>query len=305
MHVPRLTGVSGRVELGEADLPLVVRQARGFGQVLFLAGDLDEQPLRGWTDRPLLAAKLLDLPTAATEESSKSAAMMHFGFGDLAGQLRTALDQFAGVRLAPFWLVACLIVVYILLIGPVDYFFLRKYAKKMAWTWLTFSSIVVLVSLGAYLLAYQLKGNRVRVNQIDLVDVDAASGLMRGTAWMNVFSPRTESYDFSVRPQQSDARVLTAWLGLPGSGLGGMDPRTTGPLLWTEGFRYAPHLNALLGVPVQVLVEQEPDGPMGGTPRRLPRRRSGRDRSAAVRLDYQHARFSAPGLSPGAWSIGV
>ena len=78
------------------------------------------------------------------------------------------------------------------------------------------------MSLGAYLLAYRLKGDRLRVNQVDLVDVDAASGRMRGTAWLNVFSPRMESFDLSVRPlaarrqvASADARVWMAWLGLP------------------------------------------------------------------------------------------
>ena len=43
-----------------------------------------------------------------------------------------------------------------------------------------------------------------------------------------------------------------AWLGLPGSGLGGMNPHANGPMLWTEQFRYATDLDALYGVPIQV-----------------------------------------------------
>ncbi len=126
------------VEAREADLPLVVRTARGFGQVIFVAADLDQPPLSKWSDRPLLVARLLDMPTGRAEESEENAAMMHYGYNDLAGQLRSALDRFTGVRLVPFWLVAGLIVVYILLIGPGDYFFLRKLVGRMEWTWLTF-----------------------------------------------------------------------------------------------------------------------------------------------------------------------
>ncbi|MBN1395703.1 MAG: hypothetical protein JW959_11830 [Pirellulales bacterium] len=252
MRVPRLAEARGRIEAAEADLPLVVRAPRSFGQILFLAGDLDEQPLSGWADRPLLADKLLDSPRAAAEEAGKSSAMMHFGYKDLSGQMRSALDRFHGVNPAPFWLVAGAIVVYLLLIGPGDFFFLRKYARRMGWTWLTFSLIVVLAGLAAYLLARQLKGNKLRVNQIALIDVDAAGGLVRGAAWMNVFSPRTETFDFSVRPEAAEARVLTAWLGLSGGGLGGMDPRTAAAAPRYEGFRYASDLDAMLGVPIQV-----------------------------------------------------
>ena len=45
LRVPRLADVQGTVEAREADLPLVVRTARGFGQVIFVAADLDQPPL--------------------------------------------------------------------------------------------------------------------------------------------------------------------------------------------------------------------------------------------------------------------
>jgi hypothetical protein len=258
LQVSRLKDVQGVVEVDEGGIPLVVRTARGFGQVIFVAVDLDQWPLDKWPDRPLLVARLLDMPTTHADESAENAAMMHYGYIDLAGQLRSGLDKFAGVHLVPFWLVAGLIVGYILLIGPADYFFLRKVVRRMEWTWLTFPLIVALVCLGAYVLAYKLKGNQIRVNQIDLVDVDAASGKMRGAAWMNVFSPRMESFSFTVEPRGADgqpmhdARVLMAWLGLTGNGSGGMNRHAGGSLLWTEQFLYATDLNALYNVPIQV-----------------------------------------------------
>ncbi|MFZ1934739.1 MAG: hypothetical protein WCB27_12085 [Thermoguttaceae bacterium] len=259
LQISRLADIQGVVEVDEGGVPLVIRTARGFGQVIFVTVDLDAWPLDRWQDRPLLLARLLGLPTVHADESAESAAMMHYGFTDLAGQLRSALDQFKGVQLVPFWLVAGLIVGYIILIGPADYFFLRKVVRRMEWTWLTFPLVVVLVCFAAYVLAYKLKGNQFRVNQIDLVDVDAASGQTRGATWLNVFSPRMESFNFTVEPRgadgqsAADARVLMAWFGLPGNGLGGMNPHAGGgTMLWTEQFRYATDLDALDDVPVQV-----------------------------------------------------
>lgn len=258
IRVPWLTDVDGVVEAADGPLPMVVRTARGFGQVIFVAVDLDQDPFRKWRDRPTFVARLLDLPTAGVETSKDDAALMHLGYRDLSGQLRSALDRFEGVRLVPFWLVAGLIVAYIILIGPGDYFFLRKVVRHMEWTWLTFPAIVVLVCVAAYFLAYHLKGNQFRVNQIDLVDIDAVSGKMRGATWMNVFSPRMESFNFSVEPQRpeggpaSDAKSWTAWLGLPGGALGGMNSRASGPSLWANRFLYSDSLDAMLGVPIQV-----------------------------------------------------
>ena len=51
------------------------------------------------------------------------------------------------------------------------------------------------------MLAYALKGSELRVNQVDLVDFDAATGLVRGTSWVNLFSPASEAYDLSLDPR--------------------------------------------------------------------------------------------------------
>ena len=69
MHVSRLADVQGVVEADERGMPLVIRTARGFGQVIFVAVDLDQPPLDKWSDRPLLVARLLDMPTGHADES--------------------------------------------------------------------------------------------------------------------------------------------------------------------------------------------------------------------------------------------
>jgi hypothetical protein len=258
MQVPRLADVQGVVEADEAGLPLIVRTPRGFGQVIFVAADLEGSALAKWNDRPQLVAKLLDLPVKREESLQANTAISHYGYTDLAGHLRSSLDQFTGISLVPFWIVAGLIVIYILLIGPGDYFFLRKLIGRMEWTWVTFPVIVTAVCVAAYVLAYQLKGDQIRVHQIDLVDVDAASGRMRGAAWMNVFSPRMESFDLSIEPvlpdgrPAPDARAWLAWFGLQGTSLGGMNAHGGGDLLGGSTFQYAADLNGMHGVPIQV-----------------------------------------------------
>lgn len=255
LRAARLADVRGTVEAREADLPLVVREARGFGRVVFLAADLDRAPLAQWAGRPLLLERLLDLP-GAEEEARPTRTMMHYGFVDIAGQLRAALEHFPGVRLMPFWVVAALIVVYVALIGPVDYFVLRRFSRRMVLTWITFPATVVVVGAVACLLAVGLKGDRVHASQADLVEVDAASGLVRGTTWAVVFSPRPDVYDLSLRPrlpgggEPQQAATLMSWLGMPGRGLGGMAPQAAVPAVWPKEYRSTDDLARLVGVPV-------------------------------------------------------
>jgi len=246
LQAVKLSDVEGVVEAREADLPLVIRKAVGFGQILFTASALDRPPLSNWPDRPLLLAKLLDLPLTPSEEGTESAAMMHRGFHDMTGQLRAALERFSGISAVPFWLVVGLIACYILLIGPGDYFLLSRVIRRMQWTWVTFPLVVVLVGGVACYLDYRLKGSRLRVNQVNLVDVDVSGKHLRGVSWLNIFSPKTDLYNLSLRPwlpdgsPASEASCWFTWLGLPGEALGGMNPRAPTPALRHTPFRYSP-----------------------------------------------------------------
>jgi hypothetical protein len=241
--------------------PLVVTTPYGFGEVVFVAVDLDQPPFVQWKARGHFVSKLLGYPARGNEagpERSVAGQAATTGLTDLVSQLRGALDQFEGVTLVSFAMVAMLVVAYILLIGPGDYFLVR-WLKRMEWTWITFPLIVAAVSSGAYLLASHLKGSELRLNQVDLVDVclDRQTPLVRGTTWMNVFSPRADAYDLRYSPQLAkgagqDSQVLLSWLGLPGSALGGMDPRTDNRPLSDRPYDYSPDLSRLENLPIHV-----------------------------------------------------
>jgi len=257
LRVSQLADVRGTVEVRDGTLPLVVRRALGFGHVVFAAFDLDEPPLGDWQGRGALMAKLLDLPRSQ-DDRRQSSSMARYGYDDLAGQLRSALDQFPQVRVFPFWGAVVMLVAYLLVIGPCDYFLLRKLLGRMVLTWVTFPLAVIAFCAAAYWLAHGLKGDQIRVRQVDLVDVDVETGGVRGTSWANFFSPEADRYDLGFAPRglegeaAADARVLTAWLGLPGEGLGGMSPKTAAPAAWRQPYDFSPTLDCLKGVPVQV-----------------------------------------------------
>jgi hypothetical protein len=206
----------------------------GFGQVVFVAVDLEAPPLREWQSRPRLVARLLEQNATPQDEAIQDIGQVaHEGYDDLVGQLRAALDQFHGVTRVSFTAVATLTVLYILLIGPADYFLLQRVLRRMEWTWVTFPSLVLLFCLLAFLLVPVFKGQRLRINQVELVDIDAQTLLVRGTMWAHVYSPRTDTYDLAYRPGaaawQTDGTWLS-WQGLPGAGLGGMQNRSTAEL---------------------------------------------------------------------------
>ena len=118
-------------------------------------------PFRTWPDRPRLVARLLD-QALGQQESASAQGSLEAGQGaqtvtDLVSQLRIALDRFARVRLVPFALMAGLITGYIILVGPLDYWWLKR-RQRLEWTWLTFPLIVVLFVGLAAALALAWKG---------------------------------------------------------------------------------------------------------------------------------------------------
>jgi hypothetical protein len=249
--------------------PLVVRRAAGLGRVTLVGLDVDQKPFADWAHRAQFWDHVLDIPGKSNSPNAPAStlggggAFYQSGINDLAGHLHKALERFEGVRLVPFGWVAFFVFLYILLIGPGDYFFLKKVVKRMELTWITFPLIVVTVSLLAYVAAYAIKGTDLRINKIDAIDLDQADGLVRGTTWLTIFSPQNRDYGVAITPlpldQQPDApapsrpragtETVVSWFSPPNSRLAGPGGRVG---LGGGGYDYGPEAESVDGVRVAI-----------------------------------------------------
>jgi hypothetical protein len=281
LTVPLLSRFEGAAEVVQDNVPLVVRVPRGFGEVIFVAIDLDRPPLVRWPGRGALWAKLLrpkESASAAADAGEPVAPgqFLHSGVSDLSGQLKGALDQFTGIQPVSFVLIAGLALLYIVLIGPLDYLLVRKVLRRPELTWVTFPLMVIVFSAATYQLAYWMKGKQLIVNQLDIVDVDLATGQVRGQTWFNAFSPDSRAYDIRVTPRlpgsESDGsgddnapaplaaegmRTVVAWLGLPGEALGGME-RSGSPGLFQGSYRFTAEGDGHRDAPQPLTMERVP-----------------------------------------------
>lgn len=249
-----------------SNLPLVVRGSHGFGRVTVIAIDVDQKPFSTWVDRGLFWIKALDLrgrrvdpTTVGAKLGGGGARFFQATTKDLSSQLKIALEQFPGVTLVPFGWIACAIFLYIALIGPGDYFFLRKIAKRMELTWITFPTIVIAVSLIAYWGAYRLKGDELLINKVDVIDLDQTAGIVRGGSWFTLFSPRNQDYtiqavplpigaprsgsraaDSTPGPAPAGTEVLLSWSSAPDDRFGSMGSTSRRFSLGGSGYSYEP-----------------------------------------------------------------
>ena len=229
------SAAAGRVIVEQDGLPLVIRRGSGMGEIVLVAFDWNHQSLVGWPGMKNFVYRLQNhLPIQEAAQSQRAQArsntVSHPGYEDLSGQLRVALDRFQNVQFLSFTSIAILIALYILCVGPGDYFFLSRVTGKMELTWITFPLITLFFCGLAILIAQRSRPNQVQLNCLEIVDIDPELGLVRGNYWANLYSPN--SGEWSVRlaaenslglPIESD---LLGWQGLPGTGYGGMRSQT-------------------------------------------------------------------------------
>jgi len=236
--------------------------------VTLVAFDLDQSPFIDFPQKAAFWAWLI------REAGSQKAAMAattttsytYNSYGSYSNDtedeyvtaLRTQLDTFYGVPVNSFGWVALFILLFTLPIGPVEYIILKKVFGRLELTWITFPIIVVSVSAAAYFTAYAIKGNDLKVNKVDVVDVDLQGGRTYGHTWFTVFSPRIDSYTIGVEPREG--WTVKNPTTPPASQVGWMagGRNSSGGGIVTRGYTYHTDSNArvqadgLEKVPIQV-----------------------------------------------------
>jgi hypothetical protein len=245
--------------------PVVVQGPYGLGRVTVVALDPDKPPVSKWSGsadfwQRLLAAAGPQIPESAANINRN--VIMYPGNPGMRGsggptdtqqsELNGHLESFEGVPVISFGWVALFILLYILVVGPLDYLFLKKVVKRLELTWITFPTIVLVVSAAAYFTAYHLKGDELRINKLDVVDIDQQTGRAYGRTWFAVFSPRIQKYTIGVEPaapwagpsDSTDPATTVSWFGSSRPG--------RESILGRSYYNYAPRAAGLRGVPIQV-----------------------------------------------------
>lgn len=221
---------------GSGDRPLIIEHPVSMGRVSLVLVDLTKPPLNQWSGRGKFLARLISGETRDSQPDAvrSGGPMTHLGYRDLAGQLRMALDQYAGVTPVHFHLVAGALLVYLILLGPGEYYLLRNAAPRaMHLTWILFPLLLIGFAGGAIAWGRFGRGSAVKVNQVEVVDLDPVGGQQRGAFWSGLFAPEAQSLSVTAMPSPPlpEARLTgaqLAWQGLPGEGLGGVDAPVSG-----------------------------------------------------------------------------
>lgn len=273
IEIALFENLPGSIEAGDAATPLIVRRTEGLGEIVLVTADIDRPPFQDWAPRAKLLEKITarDLEAdAAVKSVEASAQVAKLGYADLSGQLRAALDQHPGVLWIPFWTIWLLGATYLALLFPLSWLLSAKLGTIWAPAWLLIPLVLVGSGTAFYALGETAKGSACRANIVEQIDTDLISGQIRGHCWSSVFSPPAQRMQVRFVPPAKAAkesaasragadglaeglasgRIRASWLGLPGSGLGGMNSALANPDLFDAPYSYSNDFASLVDVPL-------------------------------------------------------
>jgi hypothetical protein len=213
----------GKALIQQDALPLIAirRAGRGFiTQMLFNPG---LEPFRSWNGREDFWQCLLQLPQESMDEmiygggskedkadprdSIREAARNApnappSGYSQKPQLHSRAYDNLAINMLStdqqqdfPWIILSTLLIGYVILIGPVDYIWLKR-KKKWVWTWLTFPSYVAATTILIYFLGYWTNSGVSEWKQWTIQDWFSDSRWQYGTTVSRFYSSRNSEYAF-------------------------------------------------------------------------------------------------------------
>lgn len=189
-----VTGIEG---------PLLTRSAHGFGRITILGVDLDRAPLSRWRALDSLVSAIADLPSTNLDDDSVGQRISHSGITELATQFQIGMETLPHVGGRSTLSVLGVVLVFLLAIGPLDYFLVHRLLKKPGLTWMTFPAIVIGAGLLASSVAGGANGRDIRSRMCEVVDLDIESGFARQTAWSTVYSPEHRRYRVAISHDSS------------------------------------------------------------------------------------------------------
>lgn len=204
----------GRVIVSSDGVPLLVTALKGRGRVTAMMFSPEREPFRSWQLVPTFWAKLGDVPLEWYSSSDFNQAGGGWGTDGVFG----AMVETRQVHKLPLEWLLLLLVGYLVVIGPLDQYWLKRIGKPML-TWITFPCYVVFFCFLIYLIGYKLRAGDLEWNELHIVDVlaDGTRSELRGHSFASIYSPSNDRYPLAGEQKYSALRgEFAGWGGVEG-----------------------------------------------------------------------------------------
>ena len=213
---------TGALRKGEAmvsagDTPLIVTSHEGRGRVTTMLFSPEREPFHSWKNLPSFWAKLAGVAADLYTNENFYAP----GGWSIDGVFGAMIDSKQIRKLPVEWLLL-LLIAYLVVIGPLDQYWLKRIRRPML-TWITFPCYVVMFSLLIYFIGYKLRAGDTEWNELHLVDVlpnGENHAELRGRTYASIYSPVNATYRVESQQLFSAFRgeFQSSWNGGGGAG---------------------------------------------------------------------------------------
>lgn len=182
------------VPLSVGNDPAVATIDRGRGRVSLLTFSPDREPFRSWSNRTWFWSQLVGIP-ARTYSAPNENVYPGMGSDGIFG----AIIDSRQVRKLPIEWLLLLLLVYLVVIGPLDQYWLKKINRQML-TWVTFPAYVAFFSVLIYFIASKLRAGEMEWNELHVVDVirHGERADLRGRSFSSIYSPVNAKYSIAA-----------------------------------------------------------------------------------------------------------
>jgi len=174
----------GEVIIEQEGLILLAHRDYGAGAVDFVAFDAGLNPFTRWDDNTRFWDSIVGVGTVGARGLA-----VRNGY-----QAREAANAVPGLKLPSVLQILAFMLIYTLLIGPVNYVILRKLDRREL-AWLTIPVLIAGFTGCAYLTGFQIRGSAPIVHSLAVVYVPRDTEVGRVTQVVGLFSPRRTNYD--------------------------------------------------------------------------------------------------------------
>lgn len=186
--------------LSEGNQPLLVEKAVGGGWVEMATFDWNQDSIAGWSGTSALLRQAFvraSFGVDAAQIASMGGGSPGGSLAQRGSNLSQVLSNLPTLDLPAWWLIGSLILLYVLLVGPINYFVLRAINRR-ALAWVTVPAIALVAAGGAYGAGTLTKGRSVQANEVSIVHVTEGSDRAYQEAYTGILTPTRGDYEVGV-----------------------------------------------------------------------------------------------------------
>lgn len=189
----------GKPMVMNADMPIIVLNDTGRGNVLYLGFDLALEPFASWSGNEKLWRNILTTADPHQLVSAGNAASEKY-YGGPQG-MNWLLRSIPGSDLPDGKTLAVFLLFYVLILGPGIYLLLKKFDRRDL-GWVTIPLLAVFLFTATYICGFKLKGRDVFTNVISMVKLEPGFDYAEVNSSIGVFAPTIKDYSLNFHGEK-------------------------------------------------------------------------------------------------------